>query len=105
MDYQRACGQHPLRMPQGAARSKWRVPVSSERMPSSRMPDGEMPERPVCTEHLAIVTSPVQCWQNLYTPCEALKAGTLFIDLDLPLTGCPTAYRTAHTAGYACRRM
>ncbi|MBQ8383588.1 MAG: spore coat associated protein CotJA [Clostridia bacterium] len=44
-----------------------------------------------CGEPLAIVTSPVQCWQNLYTPCEALAAGTLFKELYLPLVGCNVA--------------
>ncbi|MBQ8287915.1 MAG: spore coat associated protein CotJA [Clostridia bacterium] len=54
-----------------------------------------------CCEHLAIVTSPVQCWQNLYTPCEALSAGTLFKDLYLPLVGCGNACATPYRKGGA----
>lgn len=35
-------------------------------------------------EHLAIASIPVQSWGELYTKEEALKAGTIFKDLDMP---------------------
>ena len=35
-------------------------------------------------EHLAITTVPIQCWGELYDQDDALKAGTIFKDLDLP---------------------
>ncbi len=35
-------------------------------------------------EHLAIASIPVQVWGELYTQEEALKAGTIFKDLDMP---------------------
>ena len=35
-------------------------------------------------EHLAITTVPMQNWGDLYDKDEALKAGTIFKDLDLP---------------------
>lgn len=58
-------------------------------MQMPRMPENGTPDMGAdCSEPLAIVSSPVQCWQNLYTPCEALAAGTLFKDLNLPLIGC-----------------
>ena len=34
---------------------------------------------------LAMVYSPYQSWQNLYTPDVALEKGTLFGELDLPI--------------------
>ena len=34
---------------------------------------------------LAMVYSPYQNWQNLYTPDVALEKGTLFAELDLPI--------------------
>lgn len=77
-------------------RSPWRAPYGSGKMPASPVQSGEPMQDGCecsCTQPLAIVTSPVQCWQNLYTPCEALSMGTLFRDLNLPLVGCPTAYR------------
>ena len=88
MDYQRACGITGRALPQrprmyqpwqmGGNRSEAVVPCAPEAVHSEKD----------CGEHLAIVTSPVQCWQNLYSPCEALMAGTLFKDLNLPLVGC-----------------
>ncbi len=39
----------------------------------------------VCSDTLAMVTSPVQCWRELYSPAEALAHGTLFRELELPL--------------------
>lgn len=95
MDYQRACGIHPGRNLQGMSRGTWRTPYSGGQMQIPRMPEedtnGTAGE---CCEHLAIVTSPVQCWQNIHTPCDALSAGTLFKDLYLPLVGCPgSTYR------------
>ncbi|MCI8836709.1 MAG: spore coat associated protein CotJA [Hungatella sp.] len=33
---------------------------------------------------LAITTVPVQPWEEPYTPCRALKTGTIFQSLDLP---------------------
>lgn len=107
MDYQRACGIHPGHNPRGIDRCAWRAPygVSQTQMP--RMPevdtDGTVGE---CCEHLAIVTSPVHCWQNIHTPCEALAAGTLFKDLHLPLVGC-VGNRIGHdqNTGSTYRRM
>ena len=40
---------------------------------------------------LAMVYSPYQNWQNLYTPDVALEKGTLFGELDLPIES--TNYR------------
>lgn len=40
---------------------------------------------------LAMVYSPYQSWQNLYTPDLALEKGTLFSELDLPIES--TNYR------------
>ena len=37
---------------------------------------------------LAMVYSPIQGFQNLYEPCDALKHGTLFHELNLPFEGC-----------------
>ncbi len=91
MDYQRACGMHYGRIPQGI-RTPVRTPYAHMHSPMPRMPE-ENARDPMeeCCEHLAIVTSPVQCWKNLYMPCEALSMGTLFVDLNLPLVGCPGA--------------
>lgn len=98
MDYQRACGMTGRKMPPRIRGNQpWQTGWQMSDRPEARMPENEMPERDCC-EHLAIVTSPVQCWQNLYTPCEALSAGTLFKELNLPLVGCPGS-----TYGY--RRM
>ena len=36
---------------------------------------------------LAMVYSPRQYWRDVYTPAEALDRGTLFMELDKPLTG------------------
>ena len=93
MDYQRACGIHPGHNTQGIGRCAWRTPYGVSQTQIPRMPevdtDGES-SCPMadCCEHLAIVTSPVQCWQKLFTPCEALSMGTLFKELNLPLVGC-----------------
>ncbi len=38
-------------------------------------------------ESLAMVYSPRQYWRDAYTPAEALDRGTLFKELDKPLTG------------------
>ena len=38
-------------------------------------------------ESLAMVYSPRQYWRDAYTPAEALDHGTLFRELDKPLTG------------------
>lgn len=93
MDYQRACGC-TVRGMQGMGRTPWRAPYAGNRT-QTEMPRLGNTDRDGCdcdcTEPLAIVTSPVQCWQNLYTPCEALSAGTLFKDLNLPLVGCINA--------------
>ena len=41
-------------------------------------------------DSLAMVYSPRQYWRDAYTPAEALDRGTLFRELDKPLTGiCP----------------
>ena len=92
MDYQRACGLHPGHSYQGVGRCAWRTPYGNAQPQITRMPEADncadgCPKD--CCEPLAIVTSPVQCWQNLYTPCDALSMGTLFKDLNLPLVGCP----------------
>ena len=96
MDYQRACGLHPGHNFQGVGRCSWRAPYGNAQPQILRMPevDKDKGNPDDCCEPLAIVTSPVQCWQNLYKPCEALSMGTLFKDLNLPLVGCPgTTYR------------
>jgi len=36
---------------------------------------------------LAMSYTPMQQFNNIYTPAEALKAGTLFADLDKPFLG------------------
>ena len=38
-------------------------------------------------EALAMVYSPRQYWRDAYSPAEALDRGTLFAELDKPLTG------------------
>ena len=38
-------------------------------------------------ESLAMVYSPRQYWRDAYSPVEALDRGTLFAELDKPLTG------------------
>lgn len=38
-------------------------------------------------ESLAMVYSPRQYWRDTYSPVEALDHGTLFAELDKPLTG------------------
>ena len=38
-------------------------------------------------ESLAMVYSPRQYWRDAYSPAEALSRGTLFAELDKPLTG------------------
>ncbi|MBO4283949.1 MAG: spore coat associated protein CotJA [Clostridia bacterium] len=38
-------------------------------------------------ESLAMVYSPRQYWRDVYSPVEALDRGTLFAELDKPLTG------------------
>ncbi len=38
-------------------------------------------------ESLAMVYSPRQYWRDAYSPAEALDRGTLFMELDKPLTG------------------
>lgn len=42
---------------------------------------------------LAIVTSPGQVWQMHYSPCDAMKHGTLFCELYKPWVGCKTGGR------------
>ena len=98
MDYQRACGVtgHGMHM-HIRGNQPWQMGWQMGERTDTRMPREPMPDNNCC-EHLAIVISPVQCWQNLYTPCEALSTGTLFKDLTLPLVGCPGS-----TYGY--RRM
>ena len=36
---------------------------------------------------LAMVYMPMQVWRNVYAPWDALKAGTIFAELDLPCFG------------------
>ncbi len=102
MDYQRACGYPIGRGMQGMGRGAWRAPYVGDRMQADTLRtrdvdrDGSECE---CGEPLAIVTSPVQCWQNLYTPCEALSAGTLFKELYLPLVGCCNHSATPYGKG------
>lgn len=92
MDYQRACGvtgrSVPMRM---RGNQPWQIGCQycDQSLPRNTENGGTEYE---CPEQLAIVTSPVQCWQNLYTPCEALAAGTLFKCLNLPLVGCGNGY-------------
>ena len=94
MDYQRACKIHPGQSYQGVGRCAWRTPYGNMQPQITRMPEADDYPADDCCEHLAIVTSPVQCWQNLYLACEALSMGTLFRDLNLPLVGCNgAAYR------------
>ena len=97
MDYQRACGVTGRAMPMRPRMNQPRpmgCPSCELRVPEEAMPDRD------CSEHLAIVTSPMQGWQNLYPPCEALAAGTLFKELYLPLMGCPgSAYCYRRTGG------
>jgi hypothetical protein len=101
MDYQRACGIHPgynyRGMNRTAPRSYCNTPKLSDDFPAAPGCGDTCPVYPGyddCCENLAIVTSPVQCWQNLYPACEALSMGTLFRDLNLPLVGCNgSAYR------------
>lgn len=99
MDYQRACGITGRAMPQ---RPRMYQPRQMGCNPGGQivcMPESEM-HGSECCEHLAIVASPMQCWQNLYTPCEALSAGTLFRELNLPLVGCPgSAYWHRRSGG------
>jgi len=63
-------------------------------MPPSVSPS--TPSRPCCNiyDHdklsglsIAMAYVPWQKWQNIYKPENALYAGTIFQDLDLPFTG------------------
>lgn len=36
---------------------------------------------------LAMTYMPMQVWRSIYTPCDALRAGTIFEELDLPFYG------------------
>ena len=36
---------------------------------------------------LAMVYMPMQVWRSIYAPCDALMAGSLFAELDLPFMG------------------
>ena len=41
---------------------------------------------------IAMVYMPMQEWRNVYAPCDALTAGTIFAELDLPFFGRGGAY-------------
>lgn len=90
MDYQRACGIHGGRSAYNSFR------MQNRQMGISRQPAWQSTNESSDRTHedcpmrygLAIVTSPVQCWQNLFSPCEAFAAGTLFRELHLPFVGC-----------------
>lgn len=45
-------------------------------------------------EHLAIASVPVQNWGALYSRSQALKAGTVFLDLDLPFWAADSSFLT-----------
>lgn len=36
---------------------------------------------------LAMTVMPMQTWRCIYTPCDAMKAGTIFGELNLPFYG------------------
>ena len=40
-----------------------------------------------CELPLAMTYMPMQVWRNVYAPCDALQAGTIFAELDLPFYG------------------
>jgi len=40
-----------------------------------------------CELPLAMTYMPIQVWRNVYAPCDALQAGTIFAELDLPFYG------------------
>ncbi len=52
----------------------------------SSCPIGKCPKT-IKAPALAMVYSPMQCWQNIFEPEEALKNGTMFKDLFLPFYG------------------
>lgn len=90
MDYQRACGIHGGRSAYNPYRMQNRqmgIPRQMDWQTSNESAE-RSPEEGAMYYGLAIVTSPIQCWQNLHTPCEALAAGTLFKELHLPFVGC-----------------
>ena len=91
MDYQRACGVTgrtvPMRM---RGNQPWQI--GSQSCDQTLVRNSESGGAECECQQLAIVSSPVQCWHNLYTPCEALSVGTLFKCLNLPLVGCGNAY-------------
>ena len=88
MDYQRAYGVTGRSMPvRPWVNPSWNKGGHTCEPAVTPAHEREVSEQECC-EHLAIVSSPMQCWQNLYTPCEALSNGTLFKDLNLPLVGC-----------------
>ena len=40
-----------------------------------------------CELPLAMTYMPMQTWRQIYEPCDAMKAGTIFAELDLPFYG------------------
>ena len=71
-----------------------RMDLSVRPTPPQSIPscDGENPCEE-CPTHvhapaLAMVYAPMQCWRNLFDPHLALRHGTLFAELVLPLEGC-----------------
>lgn len=69
-------------LPEGSAPSGTESPSGTERNGGGCYSD-DGAER----ESLAMVYSPRQYWRDAYTPAEALDHGTLFRELDKPLTG------------------
>ena len=69
-------------LPEGSAPSGTESPSGTERNGGGCYSD-DGAER----ESLAMVYSPRQYWRDAYTPAEALDRGTLFRELDKPLTG------------------
>ncbi len=49
--------------------------------------NGSTPTSEPTVPALAMVYSPRQYWRDVYSPVEALDRGTLFGELDKPLTG------------------
>lgn len=104
MDYQRACC---CRMGQRSAQPVYRTArmnstYSNERTTGEQdyMSTHSLHDHSDCCGNpdqnypsLAIVTSPSQVWQNIFSACDAMAHGTLFCELYKPWVGCKTGGR------------
>ena len=74
-------------LPEGSAPSGTESPSETERNGGAENGGGCYSDGGTARESLAMVYSPRQYWRDAYSPAEALDRGTLFRELDKPLTG------------------